>query len=302
MYAVGVDIGGTAIKAGLVEIQSGRILDRHTIPFPKGEGSDAVWDRAEACIQQLLRFRQPARKALGAIGVAIPGSLDPSRTHVIHAYNLDFHDTEVRRPLAERFPDIPLHILNDGDAAALAEHRFGALKGTATAALVTLGTGVGGGLILNGKLFGGGLGNGVEIGHMTLNWDGPLHHCGNTGCVEMYCAASALVPEASSMVPRDAIEKIRLGDPQMSDRLDRYTDALSGALASIVNLLDPEAIALGGGASSAGEALLIPLREKVYKKAFFKTACRIVQAAMGNEAGIVGAAIFHTCADQHFNS
>lgn len=298
MFAVGVDIGGTAIKAGLVEIESGRILDRHTVPFPKGEGSAAVWDRAEACIQQLLRFRQPARKALGAIGVAIPGSLDPSRTHVIHAYNLDFHSAEVRRPLEERFPGISLQILNDGDAAALAEHRFGALKGTKTAALVTLGTGVGGGLILNGKLFGGGLGNGVEIGHMTLNWAGPSHHCGNSGCVEMYCAASALAPESSSMSPRDAIDRIRSGDPKMSDILDRYTDALSGALASIVNLLDPEAIALGGGASNAGEALLIPLREKVYRKAFFETECRIVQAAMGNEAGIVGAAISHVCASQ----
>ncbi len=298
MLAVGVDIGGTAIKAGLVETESGQILDRYTVPFPKRKGAVAVWAHTETCIRELLRCREPAGKKPAAIGVAIPGSLDPAKTHVIHAYNLDFHGTEVRKPLEDLFPGVPLHILNDGDAATLAEHRFGSLKGTMTAALVTLGTGVGGGLILNGKLFGGGLGNGVEIGHMTLNWAGPSHHCGNSGCVEMYCAASALAPESSSMSPRDAIDRIRSGDPKMSDILDRYTDALSGALASIVNLLDPEAIALGGGASNAGEALLIPLREKVYRKAFFETECRIVQAAMGNEAGIVGAAISHVCASQ----
>lgn len=295
MLAAGVDIGGSFIKAGLVEIQSGHIVDQCTAPFPKGLGASVVWDWTADCVTELLSRQNLTLGDLSSVGVALPGTLNPEKTKVIHAYNLDFHGTEVRRPLEKRFPGMPLSILNDGDAAALAEHCFGVLKGTRTAVLLTLGTGVGGGLILNGQLFGGGLGNGVEIGHMTLCYDAERHICGNHGCVEMYCAASALVSGQTGITPRAVIEGIRIKDPAMSEILERYTDALSSALVSIVNLLDPEVIALGGGISNAGEPLLEATSRKVREKSFFTAEYRIVKASMGNDAGMVGAAIAHGC-------
>lgn len=295
MLGAGVDIGGSYIKAGLVEIQSGRIIDQCSVPFPRGQRAEVVWDRTANCVTELVDRQRLMMNDLVSVGVALPGTLNPEKTQVIHAYNLDFHNTEVRRPLEERFPGIPLSLLNDGDAATLAEHRFGVLKGTRTAVLLTLGTGVGGGLILNGQLFGGGLGNGVEIGHMTLRYDAEKHVCGNPGCVEMYCSASSLVSGMEGVSPREVIEGIRNEDPAMFGVLERYTDALSSALVSIVNLLDPEVIALGGGVSNAGEPLLEATSRKLREKSFFTAEYRIVQASMGNEAGMVGAAIAHQC-------
>lgn len=294
MIAVGADIGGSFIKTGLVEQESGRILDRRSAPFPRGLGVQAVWDTLAGSVEALLLDNGLSAGCLCSLGVAVPGSLNPQKTRVIHAYNLDFHDTEIRQPLQEKFPAVPLEILNDADAATLAEHRFGALRGTGTAVLLTLGTGVGGGLILGGRLFGGGRGNGVEIGHMTLRYDGEVHDCGNRGCVEMYCAQDALlIPEDPQSTPAGTIELIRRNDPSAQAVFERYTDALSGAIASLANLLDPEVIALGGGIAYAGAPLLEALSRKVKEKSFFKISYPIVQAALGNDAGIVGAAVAH---------
>lgn len=292
MRAVGIDIGGSFIKAGLVDPETGCVLDRRVVPFPRGKGSDAVWDAAAEAVNGLLAAGGMAPGDLDCLGAAVPGSLDPLKTRVIHAYNLDFHGTQIRKALETKFPDVPLGILNDGDAATLAEHRFGALKGTMTSALITLGTGVGGGLILGGRLFGGGRGNGVEIGHMTLNYDGERHICGNIGCVEMYCSAQALVsPRDPFSSPRRTIDRILKRDPGTAEILERYADALSSAIVSLTNLLDPEVIALGGGVSNAGPALLMSTARKVAEKSFFKIEYPIVKAILGNDAGIVGAAV-----------
>ena len=227
---------------------------------------------------------------LRAIGIALPGSFNSERTHVIHAYNLDFHDVDVKGSMTNRFPGVPIIALNDADAATVAEHSYGALKGAKTAVLLTLGTGVGGGLILGGKLFLGGMGHGVELGHMTLDYDGKRHDCGNRGCVEMYCNAEALRADSGHSVEK-IIEGIRTGDPEFDPVIERYADALSGALVSIVHLLDPEVIALGGGIASAGQPLVGAVATKVQQKSFFKTSSRIVPAMFGNDAGLVGAAI-----------
>ncbi|MDD2301632.1 MAG: ROK family protein [Bacillota bacterium] len=295
MIAAGVDIGGSFIKAGLVDTANGRIKARCSVPFPKGQGEEAVWDLVDASVKKLLRSQKMDPADLGFVGVALPGTLSPDKTTVIHAYNLNFHGTLVYRPLQERFPHTPLAVMNDGDAATVAEHQFGVLKGARTAVLLTLGTGVGGGLILNGKLFGGGLGNGVEPGHMTLRYDGEPHICGNNGCVEMYCGAHGLATEKPEATPREIIEGIRRGDAESEKVLDRYTDALSSALVSIVNLLDPEVIALGGGISNAGAPLIDMTARKVREKSFFVAERRIVRASMGNDAGIVGAAVAGDC-------
>ncbi len=293
MIAAGVDIGGSYIKAGLVVVRTGRILQRSTMRFPGGKGPEAVFDAVEEQIRHMLGEQGMTASDLRSIGIAVPGSLDADRSRVVHAYNLDFHDVAVRESVEQRFPGVPVVALNDADAATLAEHRYGVLKGTRTSVLLTLGTGVGGGLILGGKLFAGGMGRGVELGHMTLRYDGRHHDCGNRGCVEMYCNADALKAGAPGRPVEEVIEGIRAGDPGMEPALERYTDALAGALTSIVNLLDPEVIALGGGVSHAGMPLVEALSVKVQKRSFSHAAPRIELAALGNDAGLVGAAIAH---------
>ena len=253
----------------------------------RGKGPEAVFDvvegRSDTCSASGRRPRLAFNQDCGS-GVADA----PSR--VVHAYNLDFHDVAVRESWNSGF-GVPVVALND--ATLSAEHRYGVLKGTRTSVLLTLGTGVGGGLILGGKLFAGGMGRGVELGHMTLRYDGRHHDCGNRGCVEMYCNADALKAGAPGRPVEEVIEGIRAGDPDMEPALERYTDALAGALTSIVNLLDPEVIALGGGVSHAGMPLVEALSVKVQKRSFSHAAPRIELAALGNDAGLVGAAIAH---------
>lgn len=292
MIRAGIDIGGTYIKAGLVEDCSGKILTQSRIPLPLGKSEPAVWDAVYRQMHRLLDNCQMNFSQLPSIGIAVPGSIDPNGETVLHAYNLDFCETPIKRALTEKFGGIPILILNDANAAVIAEHSFGALKGIDTGVLLTLGTGVGGGLILGGKLFNGGNGNGVEIGHMTLNYDGKLHHCGNCGCVETYCSAKALTDfDISWKSAEEVFKAVEMNLPSALAALESYVEALSSAIVSITNMLDPQIIALGGGISNAGDVLLDPLRKRVAEKSFFKKRYNIVQAALGSSAGFVGAAV-----------
>lgn len=300
MIRAGIDIGGTNIKAGLVEDQTGTILAQSTVGFPSGRNESAVWDTLYHQMDLLLDSCRMDFSQLASLGIAVPGSIDSSGEKVLHAYNLDFCGTPIKEALTRKFPGIPILILNDANAATLAEHSFGPLKGIDTGVLITLGTGVGGGLILGGKLFNGGNGNGVEIGHMTLNYDGKEHHCGNRGCVEAYCAAGALMEYGGSW--KNAEEVFRAAEsknPVALDALDAYVDALSSAIVSITNMLDPQVIALGGGISNAGAVLIDPLIDRVAEKSFFQKRYNIVQAALGSNAGFVGAAVAHSYVSQN---
>ena len=287
----GIDIGGTYIKAGLIEEHSGQIIRQSLVDFPSGKGEAAVWDAIYIQLNNLLKEANYMLADLPFIGVAVPGSISSAGEIVLHAYNLNFHNTRIKQALSRQFKGIPINIINDANAATLAEHRFGVLRGADTAALITLGTGVGGGLILGGRLFNGGNGNGVEIGHMTLKYDGQRDTCGNLGCFELYCSAEALLRESGWNNGPDFVRAIQDGDQKAADRFDNYIDALSAGLVSIINILDPQIIAIGGGISNMGDVLLSPLREQVDRKSFYKNSCRIERAAMGNHAGFVGAAL-----------
>lgn len=295
MIRAGIDIGGTNIKAGLVEDQTGAILAQSAVGFPSGRNESAVWDTLYHLMDRLLDSCGMDFSQVPSLGVAVPGSIDSSGERVLHAYNLDFSGTPIKEALTQKFPGVPILILNDANAATLAEHSFGALRGIDTGVLITLGTGVGGGLILGGKLFNGGNGNGVEIGHMTLNYDGKAHHCGNRGCVETYCCAGALTEHGSSWKNAEEVFRaFQSKDPIALASLDAYVEALSSAIVSITNMLDPQVIALGGGISNAGAILIDPIIDRVAEKSFFKKRYSIVQAALGGSAGFVGAAVAHS--------
>ena len=292
MYRFGFDIGGTNIAAGLIDEQD-RLAAKDSVRFPRGEGTDAVIAACAGLYRTILdRFGVEDKLVIG-VGVAVPGSVDPKNGLVIDAHNLGFHHTPLQRLLEAKL-EKPVVLINDADAATLAEHRIGALRGTQTSMLVTIGTGIGGGLILGGKLFQGGRGNGTEPGHMVLRNGGRHCTCGVDGCAETYCSATRLAVDGNVFgcnTAKETVEAAKQGDREAAELFKRYIDDLGSYLASIVNLLDPERIAVGGGVCGAGSFLLDPLRADVARKCFFETCPEIVVASAGNDAGIIGAGL-----------
>lgn len=309
MYQIGVDIGGTSIKIGLVD-DSWNITEKTVIPFPHAGGEGVAAAIAQA-VRALLDGCHVAQEDVRYVGVVVPGSIDPSGEIVLNAHNLDFHHVPFKRLLQAQFPEYPVYLANDADGAALAELGCGAFQGCQTAVLLTLGTGVGGGVILGGRMFSGGCRRGVELGHMQLVAGGEPCTCGVRGCVESYCSASALIrdgrramkahPESllatrstgdeRELTGKFIIDCAKDGDVTAKAVFDAYVDHLGSACVSIIHLLDPEVIAIGGGICHSGDFLFEPLRQNVLEKCFFDSCGQIVPAKMGNDAGIIGAAM-----------
>jgi len=250
--------------------------------------------------QQVLAVKRIIRQAdnilenrdtpLRAIGICVPGSVNVATGVVIDAHNLDFHNLPLKDLFEMHYP-VPVYIANDADAAAVAEWKLGALQGCAYAMLITLGTGLGGGLILDGKLYTGGRGNGSEPGHMLLRAGDRACSCGNSGCAETYCAATRLSRDGNTGTAKEVFERAAEGDTTAQALLDAYIDDLGSYLATLVNLLDLQRIAIGGGVCHAGERLFAPLQKNVESKCFFPTCTPIVRAHFGNDAGTLGAAL-----------
>lgn len=312
MLHAGIDIGGTAIKAGLVDDENMNIVAFRKEKFPAG-GFHQVIQKLEQTISDMTAEKALRPDQLGSIGVAVPGSIDPSGQRVIHAHNLGFHNVPIKSEVTKYFPKTPVYIANDADAAALGELHAGAFVDAKTAVLITIGTGVGGGLILNGKMFRGGQGHGVELGHMMLIYGGERCSCGNRGCVEAYCSATWLAEQGKRCVNENrngimagmaldkpenvdaklVIDAAKQGDASARIIFDTFVDHLSAAITSITALLDPEIIAIGGGVGEAGEFLFEPLRALVGEKSFYKASYKIVPAVLGNKAGLIGASLLH---------
>ena len=292
MARIGYDIGGTNIAAGILDDDK-RLIAKQSLPFPRGKGTEAVVETCKTLFSRLLDEARLSEEAISGVGVAVPGSVDPVNGVVIDAHNLDFHHTPLSALLQQALCK-PITLINDADAAALAEHGVGSLNGTQTAVLITIGTGIGGGLIMNGKLFRGGRGNGTEPGHMVLHNGGRSCTCGINGCAEAYCAATRLAKDGKAYGLSDAkavIDAAKAGKTEACELFRTYIDDLGSYLASIVNLLDPERIAIGGGVCGAGDFLLTPLRVDTERKCFFETCPEIVIATAGNDAGIIGACL-----------
>ena len=312
VYSIGIDIGGTNIAAGLLD-GTRKLVRKRSRPFPgANEPKQSVRVMAEL-ITTLLDEQGIGAGDVAGVGLAVPGSIDYKKNLVIDAYNLGYHGFPLVDEVKAYFPELDVSIENDANAAALAEYYCGAFRGYGTGLLITLGTGVGGGLVLDHKLFVGGRQNGFEYGHMTLVYGGEPCTCGHRGCVEAYCSATALIREgrraaashpdsliavraganASGIDAKLVIDCAKAGDPEARRIFDAYTSHLGAAVSSAVAVLDPEIIAFGGGVSNAGEFLLEPVRAYARQYAFFKQHAKIVPAEMGNDAGIVGAALLH---------
>jgi glucokinase len=308
-----IDLGGTKIAVGLVN-DGYRVLARAESPTIADEGVAGVVERLVSAVEQVTASGGLALKDLYGLSVAAAGAIDSERGIVTLSPNLPgWRDIHLRDMLNERL-GVKTWLLNDAKAAALGEHRFGAGKGVSNLVHLTVGTGIGGGIIIDGRLYTGASGSAGEIGHMTIDVNGPRCPCGNTGCLEMLASGKAMVRDAlarlnaegksllTEMVNGDldriTAREIGLaaehGDSLASDVISRAASYLAVGMVNLANIFNPEMIIVGGGIANLGDRLLDPARRLVKERAFpvASAAVRIVLARLGNDAGLLGAAYF----------
>jgi len=313
MYYIGIDVGGTNLVAGLVE-ENGRILNKVSTPVSKDITAEQFGAELVRMSRRLCEVGEIPFDRIEAVGLGLPGVVDNAAGLFVQNPNMPFRDKNV--PLREMFHkewDVPVFLANDANSAAVGEYWAGAAKGCDPAVMVTLGTGIGGGLVVGGKLFTGFANSGMEIGHMIIQPNGILCGCGSRGCWERYGSATALIQLTQLEMERDRnsvlwelcegdsykvngrtpFQAARLGDAAAKRVLSNYLKGLSIGMINLVNILQPEIICLGGGVSNAEDDLLLdPLRELVWQGSFDKNHhTRIEKASLGNDAGVVGAAL-----------
>ena len=313
MIRIGIDVGGTGIQVGAVN-ENLEIIARDGIPtrtdIPFGEQVH----RIAQCVLGLLQPKgnPPLREEdIVSVGVGIPGIADRNG-NVIKCTNMGWHHVPFRDEFV-KYLNKPVLIDNDANVAALAESVAGISAGTSSSVFITLGTGIGSGIILNGRIWNGAHGIGGELGHTIMELDGIPCTCGNHGCLERYCSATAVIRMARDMVeahPESMImeacggnpnrinakivfDAAREGDPSAEKIFRRYIRYLGQAIANVVNILDPEVIVLGGGVSKAGAFLLDAVREEYPQYVLFddQPLPGVELAVLGPDAGIIGAAI-----------
>jgi glucokinase len=301
------DVGGskimTAIFSGTGEMKSKRIT-----PTAADEGVGAVIERLSGAVSRHLEENDLKPAELTGISIAVAGGVDIQKGVVVTSSpNLTgWYDVPLREEIQGRF-GVPVTVLNDASAAALGEQRFGAGEGKRNLVLLTLGTGIGGGIIIEGMLYQGASGGAGELGHMTVDESGPACGCGNTGCLEMYASGRAIAREAvkriksgeksvltGNITAEEVAAAAENGDSLAREVIARVGHYLGVGLVSIVNIFNPEMIVIGGGMAETGEILLGPARDLVRERAYGISAgvVEIVTAKLGNEAGVYGAAAY----------
>jgi glucokinase len=285
---IGVDLGGTKTLAGVVD-REGRVLARHEVETPEGS-EEEVLAALDAAVEGLLDDR------ISALGYGIPSNLDRATRRILRATNLPLDDFDLLGHARARF-GLPVGIENDGNAAALAEWRLGAGKGVSTLVMLTLGTGVGGGLVLDGRLYRGW----AELGHVVVQAGGPpcQGNCHGRGHVEALVSGTAADRAAVELYglgadARQLVELAREGDIDARARLGDISAVLGAAIGSLVNVFDPEVVVVGGGfGEAAGELLLGPAQEAARREALSPAdeTLRVVAAELGGDAGLVGAGL-----------
>ncbi len=309
-YVLGIDIGGTKLAIGIADEQ-GRLLHSDRIPSNATEPWEKTLPRlVEVCRRAIEQAGVP----VVAIGVGCVGPLDQKTGYVIHPVNLPGW---IRVPLVGTLRDalkVPVFLDNDANAAALGEHRFGAGRGVANMVYLTISTGIGGGIIINHRLYQGENGNAGELGHMSIDFAGRPCGCGNIGCIEAYASGTAIAARTREAVGAAAstaqapilmslagsidkitaqivIEATRRGDPIALKVWDETIVALGSCMVSVINIFNPRRIVLGGGVTHAGDLLFEPLRKQTRKHAIpmLGDICEIVPAELGDQVGVLGA-------------
>ena len=309
MYYLGVDLGGTNIAVGLVT-EDGKIIASDSTPtLAEREYPEIVADMAKVC-KKVVADAGVDMSEVASIGIGSPGSIDSENGVVLYANNLKFNQAPIAAELKKHI-DLPINIENDANAAAYGEYIANG-NGADDFVFITLGTGVGGGIIIDKKLYKGFNGIGGELGHITLVHNGKMCSCGNPGCWEAYASVTALISQTKEAIEknpdslmakiaeengevsgRTAFNAAKAGDAAGQAVVDQYRDYVASGLVSIINIFQPERIVVGGGISREGEYLLAPIREYCDKYGYNKILKKadIQVATLYNDAGIIGAAL-----------
>ena len=305
---IGIDIGGTFIKGGVVD-SCGKLLKEDKVATESKLGADHVVSNVNRLIDGLLKQSNLTKNDISGIGVGVPGMIDSKAGEVTFNNNLGWR----KFPLAKKIADatgLKVKIANDANVAALGETHFGAGKQYNTVAMVTLGTGVGSGIVLNGKMFEGNRSAGAEIGHTVIEFGGELCSCGRRGCFEAYSSATAIVRDTKRAMLKHKDSKMwEIGDIEKVDGstpfayaktdiyakevVDSYIAHLACGLCNIANVFRPEAILIGGGVCGAGDDLIIPLQKAIDNELYggeHGPSVPVHVASLKNHAGILGAA------------
>ncbi len=313
MYRIGIDLGGTNIALGIVT-DEGKIVRKKSVPTLAAErtGDEIVEVMVKESLS-IIKEEGLTEDDIRSIGIGSPGVADSKNGILVHTVNLPFEHTQFRKIFA-KYTKIPMYVNNDANCAALGEIVAGGAAGHSNCVMITLGTGVGGGIIINGKIVTGFNGAAGELGHMVIHAGGELCNCGRRGCYERYASATALIKftkEAAEKHPESVISQLcegdlnkisaktpfqakRQGDPVAAEIVDNYIKDLGDGILNFISIFQPEVILVGGGVSHEGDYLFEPLREYVKKNAFaaeYIPQAKILRATLGNDAGLIGAAM-----------
>lgn len=312
---IGVDLGGTNIKAGIVDLQAGKLITTRSTPTRAHEGHENVMQRIAALIEDLIATSGQRRTEFGGIGIGVPGVLDLEQGLVLFLPNLP--GTWPNVPLARFIQEkigLPVRLLNDARAIALGEWKFGAGRGVKTLACFAVGTGIGGGLVINGELHLGFGGTAGELGHQTIDFNGSLCGCGNRGCLEAYASGPAIAAmgikaviqgqtttigtmvdhDLNRITPQVISQAASQGDRVAKDIFAQAGEYIGIAVANVLASVGPRKVVIAGGVAMAGELLLNPIRSTVRQRVFVMPVDRveILQAELGSNAGVMGVAMW----------
>ena len=302
----GVDIGGTTVKLGLFT-EAGALLEKWELPTRRGKNGAILLEDVAASLKEAFHKNGISPLEVAGIGAGLPGALKPDG-YLEHCVNVGMEDAWPERMLRAHFPGLPVRMGNDANLAALGEMWQGGGKGFRNVVMVTLGTGVGGGIIVDGKIVTGARGMAGEIGHMRVNFsESELCNCKNRGCVEQYASATGIVKEMKRTLSKDAgfsvlrereefsckdvLDAAKAGDLPALSTVERCMGYLAIAMHYIAHVTDPEVFVIGGGVSQAGEFLTDLIQKQFEKNMFYSKEKALVRGAvLGNDAGIYGAA------------
>lgn len=314
-YIVGVDLGGTSINVGAVPFDGGKVLGMRSMPTDSDHGAKFVVDRMIEMIRGAMRDAMHegefGEDGFIGIGLGSPGPLDRRTGTVLETPNLGWRNFPLRDLISNAI-GLEAELDNDANCATIGEWWMGAGQGTRLLVGVTLGTGIGGGIVLDGKVFHGVADVAGEVGHMTIDSTGRKCKCGNYGCLEAYASGPAIAARAiegletgepsllpslvngdlSRLTAETVYEAIIAGDAYARDVMKETARFLGAGLANLINLLNPEMVVISGGVTRAGEHLFEPLRAEIRRRAFrhAEETCRIVSSSLGTMAGVIGAA------------
>jgi glucokinase len=303
-FVIGIDLGGTKINGALADLE-GKVLSKFTMPTNASEGEQAVLGRIVEVIETVIEKANKTVDEIKTIGIGSPGPLDAKAGIIITTPNLPFRNFQLVKPIIEKF-NIPTFLDNDANVAAIGEYMLGSGKGTTNMIYITVSTGIGGGAILDGRVYRGSTSNALEVGHMTIVPDGPRCNCGNNGCIEALASGTAIARQAREAIAAgletslsgldvvtsyEVYKEAQAGDKVSKDILDKSFNYLGIAVANIITSFDPEMFVIGGGVSQMGDVLFDKVQQVVNKRCFKSMSenCKIVPAGLGTDAGVMGA-------------